>query len=396
MRLSESSIKAAILHREEEVRLTAVSFFSGSFSQDEAVMPLVIQAVERHGRDKAFRILRSAECLSQTRASVGWLIDELRRDYALEDLVDDNHRFAVALVLYRAKPELLLERQGEMATLSMFPDQLRAPLAERFDMLSWDWGRGWMALEALGQATMRKGGFTWNDVRYAHRIIESLARHRATRAAAVLDSLEQRHEGRRESLIEWLKPLVVNLAGAMRLESAVPLFVQYLPHDSVSLVDESITALIKIDTDAVVRAIADQWWGADADFRAAASNVLEHIHTDLCAEQSLTFFKAEEAPETKLSLAYAVLSQFLEEAVEPVRQLVLGDNKGLPPNRCDIRYRLVAACAVMDVTFPEFEKWHQDAVANHWGLGDYTPPRLADSFRPEQPGPKRSGNGRRH
>ena len=46
MRLSESTIKAAILHPEEEIRLTAARYFSGSFSQDETIMPLVIQAVE--------------------------------------------------------------------------------------------------------------------------------------------------------------------------------------------------------------------------------------------------------------------------------------------------------------------------------------------------------------
>ncbi len=396
MRLPESNIMAAILHREEEVRLAALSYFSGSLSQDEAVMPIVIQAVERYGRREAFRILRSAESLAQTPASVDWLIGELRRDYALDDLVDDNHRFAAALVLCQARPELLLGRQGELAGLAAFPDPLRVPLAERLDMLSWDWNRSWTALEALGQATLRKAALTANDVRYARRVIESLARHRATGAAAVLECLKQPHAGGSESLIEWLRPWVVNLAGAMGLDSAIPLLVQYLAHDSLPLADESITALIRIGTDAVVRAIAGQWRDADVPFRTAASEVLEHLHTDLCVERSLAFFQAENVPETKLALAYALLSQFLEEAVEPIRQLVLGDDKELPPSRRDIRYRLVAACAVMGVTFPEFGQWHRDAEADHWGLADYTTPRLADSFRPEQPGPKRSRNGRRH
>ncbi len=193
----------------------------------------------------------------------------------------------------------------------------------------------------------------------------------------------------------WLEPLIVSLAGAMQLESAVPLLIERLDHQNVSVADESTTALIRIDTDAGVRAIADQWSNADTGFRAAASDVLENIHTDLCAESCLRFFAAEEDAITRMSLAHAVLSQFLEEGVEPVRQLIL-EHDELTPNGLDIRYRLVAACTIMGVFFPEYERWYDDDVANHWGWGEYTPPRLADSFRPDQPGPRRWWNGKRH
>ena len=151
MRLSESTIKAAILHPEEEVRLTATRYFSGSVSQDETIMPLVVQAVERHGRSSAFHILREAEHLPQSPATTDWLISELRRDYDLEDLGSDNYRFAVALILYHARPELLLTRQGEIALLPTFPAQMRAPLQERIDMLTWGWDRGWAALGFLAR-----------------------------------------------------------------------------------------------------------------------------------------------------------------------------------------------------------------------------------------------------
>ncbi len=51
MRLPEARIKETILHPEEEVRLSAIAYFSRSHSQDETVMPLVIQAVEKYGRE---------------------------------------------------------------------------------------------------------------------------------------------------------------------------------------------------------------------------------------------------------------------------------------------------------------------------------------------------------
>jgi len=358
-------------------------------------MPLVVQAVERHGRSSAFHILREAEHLPQSPATTDWLISELRRDYDLEDLGNDNYRFAVALILYHARPELLLTRQGEIASLPMFPAQMRTPLQERIDMLSWGWDRGWAALEALGQDTMRRRGFMHNDVRYAYRIIESLARYRE-KAAAIHGLLQRQYGGRNEALMRWLEPLIVSLAGAMQLESAVPLLIERLDDQNVSVADESITALIRIDTDVGVEAIADQWSNTDTGFRAAASDVLENIHTDLCAESCLRFFAAENDAIARMSLAHAVASQFIEEGVESVRQLVLGHDELKPNGLDDIRYRLVAACTIMGVFFPEYERWYEDAVANNWGLGEYTPPRLADSFRPDQPGPKGWWNGRRH
>ena len=46
MRTPESTIQAAILHPVEEIRTKALAYFARSHTQDETLMPLVIQAVE--------------------------------------------------------------------------------------------------------------------------------------------------------------------------------------------------------------------------------------------------------------------------------------------------------------------------------------------------------------
>jgi hypothetical protein len=278
----------------------------------------------------------------------------------------------------------------------MFPAPIRDFLAERLDVLGWDWCCGWAALKNLAHDTSRRGRFTASEVRRADYIIESLTRHRATRAKSVLEWLRQPSEAGSEAAIRCLRPLIMNLAGAMRLAEAVPIAVRHLADDNLSLADQSTTVLIKIGTDVVVHAIANPWWNAAANFRAAASDVLEHIHTDLCAESCLKFFLAEEDPETRISLAHALLSQFIPEGVEPVRQFVLASAGEPPPHLLDLRRRLVVACTVMGVSFPECDAWHQDAMSSHWGLDDYQPPRLADNFQPDQPDKKGSGNERRY
>jgi hypothetical protein len=276
----------------------------------------------------------------------------------------------------------------------MFPEPLRRPFEERLEWLQWDWDRGCVALEAMGRGALRKGRLTASDARRTACIVESLARHGATQAATVLDLLQRSYDPGSEAWLQWCRPWLMSLAGAMRLDATISMAVMHLCDDDLHVADESTTALIKIGNDAVVRAIAAHWSSADGNFRAAASDVLEHIHTDLCAETGLQFFIAEEDRETKQFLAHAVLTQFLAEGVEPLRQLVLAHGAEVPPNDLDIRRRLVAACTVMGVSFPEFESWYGEAVADKWGLGNYQPHRLADGFWADPPEPKRLGNGK--
>lgn len=66
MRLPEQMIRRAIQHPEQEVRLTALSYFTGAFDRDATIMSLAIKAVEKYGRENAFRTLRRDDLLSQT------------------------------------------------------------------------------------------------------------------------------------------------------------------------------------------------------------------------------------------------------------------------------------------------------------------------------------------
>jgi hypothetical protein len=341
MRIPESKIKRAILHPDENVRAAAVSYFSGSFSPDKTVMPLVIQTVQSFGRKKAFHVLRVARRLAQTPAAAEWLVGELRRHNDLSDQDDEDYRFTIARILYRAAPEILLRTGRSVAELPMFPHQLRRPLVERLDMLNWDWGRGWAALEALGRNTMPRGELAVDDLRYAHRIIESLARHRASKAEFVIDTLALLRQGRAGTLLRWLEVFVVAMAGMMRLDSAVPFLLERLRARDLGASEAAIAALIRLNNDSVVQAIAGEWPWADLPHRMAAPAVLEHTHTDLCAETCLGLFSVEENHGVRLALADALLSQLDEEAVEPVRRLVLGRDGEITPGCFDIRHRLV-------------------------------------------------------
>ena len=383
MRLAEAKIKQGILHAEEEVRLAALRYFSQSFSSDESLMPLVIEAVEKYGRPHAFQMLRSASGLAQTPETVNWLVEELSKEWDISRVEDDNYCFAAALILCGARTDLL---RPDMITLRCFPAELAGWLAERLKMVSWDWKAGWDALESLGEEVREHDGFRPADIQRCHRIVESLARYREE-SPTILRLLQRRYRGQEEDRMGWLEPAIAELAGRMKLEEAVPTLLEWLCEDDLQLENACISAFTRIGGDSVVHVLTEEWDSNEIEFQFTAASVLEDIHTDLAAEKCRQFFvDAEDDDELKEFIADSWLGQFDDEAIEPIRQLLLqpceneGDDEESMERR-DLRYRLVAIASVMGASFPEYDAWHREAVEDKWGWPeDFEPERFRETF----------------
>ena len=379
MRTPESTIKAAILHPEEEVRMTALAYFSRCYSDDASIMPLVIEAVEKYGRDKAFRILREADDLAQSETTIQWLTGELGKDWDLEDVGNDNYCTAIALILCHARPDLL---KAEFAELAGFPKELRGWFDERLAMDSWDWDTAWAALQELGERVREQGHYFIRDNRRGTRIVESLARHRE-KGELILPLLHRRFKGYEKNLMEWLEPLLVELAGRMRLEAAVPILVERMMEDDFDLGDSCSFALQWIGGDVVVRAIAEGWSESEGEYRRSAAEVLEHVHSDSSAAKCLEFFAEEEEEDTRDFLVMALLGNFAEEAVEPIHEMLDVDDEDevdVDPERIDLKYRLTAVCTISGLSFPDYEAWHNLAVEENWGWGWQERDRIRENF----------------
>lgn len=385
MRLPEDQIKQAILHPEHEVRLTALMYFAEHYTADPSIMPLVIQAVEKYGGDSAFSLLRSADDLPQTPPTVEWLINQLRRDYDLQDVREDNHRFAVALVLYEADPELLVNRHDEIMALPAFPVELRGPLDERLRLHFADWPTLWMEFERLGWDSMRAQTFTQEDVRKASRLRKAMQRHREQASQQVMRLLRRQYKGGTRSVMEWMEPQIVELAGDLRLEQAIPNLMALLYEGQESVIDEIGPALGKIGTDSVIETVKETWWKHDDwEARSTFTEALEHIHSDESVRTLMEFLRFEEDFDIAYSLGYALMGHFASEAIDPVRELVQGKDEELEGDQWDLRWRLIATATIMGIDFPEYRQWHQDALATDYGRVEREPFRLADNFREEE------------
>ena len=133
MRFPEDKIKEAILHPDPEIRDRATSYFGKSFSSDPGIMPLVIKAVETHGKQDAYRQVGLARNLQQSEDTIAWVVQELN-DPQTDQF--ENYAYNLLMVLVEADPVLLLPRETAILEARHFLPDLRAPFTERLRMLS--------------------------------------------------------------------------------------------------------------------------------------------------------------------------------------------------------------------------------------------------------------------
>ena len=157
MRLSESKIKEAILHADAAIRERVVRYFDRCFSQDTTVVPLVIQAVERYGREGAYQLVGGCTDLAHTDDTISWVIEELNREDADQY---ENYAYNLMRVLYHADPRLLVHRDTQIIEARHFDAALRDNFLERLALLSWDeaacW-RSWRRFARLAKTKTNSG-----------------------------------------------------------------------------------------------------------------------------------------------------------------------------------------------------------------------------------------------
>ena len=69
-----------------------------------------------------------------------------------------------------------------------------------------------------------------------------------------------------------------------------------------------------------------------------------------------------------------------------------GWQEGYRLREVELRFRMVATSMIMGRTFSQFDNRRKVALRDNWGRVVLEPGRIADGYKPEPFGPKRSGN----
>lgn len=382
MRLSEDTIKQAILHPDRNVRDAAALYFSRAFSRDPSVMPLAIRAIEKYGWEDAFSKVAAMVGLALDDQTVPWIVHQLRRD----DQPDSDLWAQFTHVLRRMLAEAdarLLSRHAfpVLSVLDSDPDAYHRA-TKKLDLLKLHAETCWNELQRFCEDERDVEYVHKVDVDYAYALVEALARHGAAHADRVLSILAQKIDDPEGNPQTWMEGFMVRLAGELRLEAAVPLITQKARYEDAEWLSGLCQdALVKIGTDTVVEAVSEGFQELTWYQRMSACSVLENVHTDLAVRKSLDLLQTEEDPTIKTCLGQALNAQFAEEAVEPVRQLILSGQTDL--DFTDLRFGLVAAAALTGVDFPEREEWKVQAEQERHRRREYSA-RLAEEPLDEQ------------
>lgn len=353
MRYPEDKIKDAILHPDSAVRDRAVGYFAKSSRPDPTIMPLVIRAVETYGRNDASRVIGLSRDLPQNAESVAWVIDELNAGPSDRY---ENYAYNLSMILAEADPVLLMPREAAVREVRHFLPDLRASVTERLRMLTWGADACWRELDAFCERSKESQYVNEVDLGHAHRIVESLARHGNECEAKIHAILQQKVPDDLHHPAHWLMPLVVRLAGLVRLGSAIPLLVAKLAEDGGDLLNEECAAaLIRIGTPDVLHAVAGAFPAAPHHFRLYATGPLEQIHSDLAVETCLRLLRQEKETDLQVRLAEALLCQFAPEGIEEARRLLAG--RELDFMSRGLRHRLLETCTFTGERFPEYDEW---------------------------------------
>jgi hypothetical protein len=359
MRVCEAKIKEALLHPEQLARQAALIYFTESYSRDQEVMPLVIRALERYGREDAFRFVHQFSGLAQTEGTVDWAIRELREpNYQM----NDSQRYHVTLsrLLCNADPRLWADRAEDILKSPGFLEDFLSEVEEQLQIHAWDAERCWKELEDLSRKYMEDDNSAECDFDRVDRIAMQLARQKERYEDRIVEVLGREVGGFDEDPTAWMQCFLVIAAGEMRLEKAVPRLIQMLQTSDTEQDEDYVTALVKIGTDGVVEGLTENWSQREWGYRSFVATALARIHRDASVRKSLELLPQEEDETVKTQLAVALLEQFDSDAVEPVRAMIR--EKVYDDGFADLKKDLVAANFVMEVPFPELEEWKQDTA----------------------------------
>jgi hypothetical protein len=356
MRLPADKVKEAILHADQDVRAAAAYYFARAHSSDPAIMPLVIQAIERFGFDKAFQAHSFMEDLVQTDETVRWLIQQLTKLGQPANEKEAGPILAYISALIPADPAVLKNHHSEIVALDSLDPDSREAISERIWFPSRPAEELWADFEEFCRTHEDEESIADEDFGFACRVMEALGCHQAKYADKVLAIIG----GETDEISTWKEGFAIRLAGEMKLEAAIPLMIATLhevPDDWIN--DECHRAFAKIGSEAVVAHFSSDYATSDWFERMFYACVLEDIHSDPSVHTCLAFLKVEEDQEIRGFLLQSILFNFSTEGIEPARQYIL--KMPLDPDVLDVRSALLTACKLMGERFPEFDAWLEDS-----------------------------------
>jgi hypothetical protein len=220
MRATGEQVRLGVLHPERLVRDAALRYFAESSSQDTAVMPLVIRAIETYGWDDAFRQSYHLADLAETDETLLWTIEQLDRIGHPKAYEDQQRCDLLSQVIAQADVALLMTHEQQVLGLEGLGNEHREAIAQRLRLTMLDTASCWQELEAFFDRDLAAAGIAKVDFDGPVPDVHCLCRTFATllsKSGAVPRIAQDlmRHSRIKLTMDYYTDPILLDVAGAV-------------------------------------------------------------------------------------------------------------------------------------------------------------------------------------
>ncbi|NQX45840.1 SEC-C domain-containing protein [Paenibacillus tritici] len=334
-------VKSFILHPGPAVSNTALKYFADSFlyEHDTTLMPLVLKKLKQCDPQEVH--LFHAYKFPQTEETIRELLD-----WYHSPSTHYNTRFQVLGILTNCDLQLLspfMESVQEIPEWKNKVDQ-KIRLAEMTDQ---------ELLDEFNLFLEQSAGKYWDkfDNVYGDELVNELSLRQCLGADTVLEKLRDNDPDSPSYEVHYL----IQLAGQMKLEAAIPVLCSFLGADDDLLPSTSVVALVQIGTASVIKTLTEQYISATEEFfRLFAADVLGRIKLP-DSEEALLALLPEERDITNATKLADDLCQLGSSQGFPLVEAMIED--GYDDGYLNLTESIYAYCVIADMAHPSLPQW---------------------------------------
>ncbi|WNS43501.1 SEC-C metal-binding domain-containing protein [Paenibacillus sp. MMS20-IR301] len=338
-------MKKFILHPESVVSNFALRFFAESFlyENDTTLMPLVIDKLKQTKNTGTIH-LPYAYNFPQTEETIRELLD-LRKSPSNSK----NTNMLIQNILYHCEPQLLIPFKETIEQDPVWKKRVEQKnnLAKMNDQELLDVFRVF-----IEQST----GKYWGefDAEYGDDIVNELARRSCMDSETVLQKLRNSDPG--DSSYEV--PYLIQLAGLMKLEAAIPVLCGFLAEEDDLLQSNAEEALVRIGTPEVIVTLKEQYPASEDEFhRQFAASVLGKIKLPASEEAVLALLPEDRYLTSATTLADSLCELGASKALSVVETMM---EEGYARELLNLTDSIYAYCVISGRSHPLLSDWKKE------------------------------------
>ena len=371
MRLTEKDIIAGLGHPSVHVREPLFDYFEHHPEPTLELTHAVMAVVDKHGWSDAFYWPHKIQYCRHDEQSLFWCLDQLDKLLASSPLpnIQATLPFHLARWVIAAPVELLSRHHDRMAANAMFQQRLfrdtETPLQQidrRIEIAALDAEEAWERLNDYCDSIANVQRFGDARIDRARELLQPIIAAGGDfrdRVLEILGDPRVNHEG----ADGWIVGLMIELAGKLGIEEALPHLLRKFDVDWDWYNDSIGSAITSIGTPEAFRQVIESYPDRAWYVRNYLTLPLESIHFDGVAERILPLIDREPDDGLKVQLAIAMSAQFDDFAIESARKIYREYPED--PERHAIIEKLYALVCVADIDLPEKEVWGR-AIENDW------------------------------